>query len=69
MTNIKMRYNGRSITSATQLKRELARTMEKRVEDSLKKAAGPGIRIKKTRGGYTFAGTPDQIERLRKRLR
>lgn len=69
MATVKMRLNGRSITSATQLKRELERNMEKHVEDRLKKAVGPGIRIKKTRDGYSFEGTPVQIERLRKRLR
>lgn len=69
MATIKMRLNGRSITSATQLKRELERNMKKHVEDRLKKAAVPGIRIKKTRDGYTCEGTPDQIERLRMRLR
>ena len=69
MAAIEMRLNGRRITSATQLKRELTRNMEKHIEESLKKAAGPGIRIKKTRDGYVFEGTPAQIERLRKRLR
>ena len=64
-----MWLNGRRITSATQLKRELPRNMEKHIEESLKRAAGPGIRIKKTRDGYVFEGTPAQIERLRKRLR
>lgn len=69
MAAIEMWLNGRRITSATQLKRELPRNMEKHIEESLKKAAGPGIRIKKTRDGYVFEGTPAQIERLRKRLR
>lgn len=69
MATVKMRLNGRSLSSATQLKRELARNIEKQVEDGLKKAAGPGVRIKKARGGYTFEGTPDQVECLRMRLR
>ena len=69
MARIEMRFNGRKITSAAQLQRELTRSMEKHVEDSLKKAAGPGVRMKKTRDGYTFEGTPEQIERMKKRLR
>lgn len=69
MAGIEMRFNGRKITSASQLQRELTRTMERQVENNLKKAAGPGVRMKKTRDGYTFEGTPEQIERMKKRLR
>ena len=69
MARIEMRFNGRKITSASQLQRELTRSIEKQVENNLKKAAGPGVGMKKTREGYTFEGTPDQIERMKKRLR
>lgn len=69
MAGIEMRFNGRKITSGAQLQRELTRSMEKHVEDSLKKAAGPGVRMKKARDGYTFEGSPEQIERMKKRLR
>ena len=69
MARIEMRFNDRKITSAAQLQRELTRSMEKHVEDSLKKAAGPGVRMKKTREGYSFEGSPEQIERMKKRLR
>lgn len=68
MAGIEMRFNGRKVTSS-QLRRELARSMEKHVEDSLKKAAGPDVRVKKTRDGYVFEGRPEQIERMKKRLR
>lgn len=43
--------------------------MEKQVKDTLKKSAGPGVRMKKTYDGYTFEGSPAQIERMTKRLR
>lgn len=69
MARIEMRFNGRKITSTAQLQRELTRSVEKHVEDSLKKAAGPGVRMKKTRDGYSFEGSPEQIERMKKRLR
>lgn len=69
MARIEIRLNGRKITSAAQLQRELTRSVEKHVEDSLKKAAGPGVRMKKTREGYSFEGSPEQIERMKKRLR
>jgi hypothetical protein len=69
MAGIEMRFNGRKITSTAQLQRELTRSMEKHIEDSLKKAAGPGVRMEKTRNGYTFEGLPEQIELMTKRLR
>lgn len=69
MAGIEMRFNGRKITSASQLQRELTRSMEKQLEDNLKKAASPGVRMKKIRNGYTFEGTPEQIDRMKKRLR
>ncbi|RWF83656.1 hypothetical protein [Mesorhizobium sp.] len=68
MAGIGMRFNGRKVISS-QLRRELTRSMEKQVEDSLKKASGPGVRMKKTRDGYVFEGRPEQIERMKKRLR
>ena len=70
MIKMDMRLNGRRITSASQLERELKRSMEKRVENCIKKAAGPGVRMKKkTRDGYIFEGTPEEIERMKQRLR
>ncbi len=69
MSGIEIRFNGRKIISTAQLQRELTRSMEKHVEDSLKKAAGPGVRMEKTRNGYTFEGSPEQIELMKKRLR
>lgn len=47
MSGIEMRFNGHNFTSASQLQRELTRSMEKQVEDNLKKAAAPGVRMKK----------------------
>ena len=70
MLKMEMRFNGRKITSASQLERELKRSIERRVEDSLKRVAGPGMRMKKkTRDGYIFEGIPEQIERMKQRLR
>lgn len=68
MARFEIRINGRKITSTAQLQRELTRSMEKYVQDSLKKAAGPGVRMNKTRDGYSLQGTPEQIERMKKRL-
>ena len=69
MLKMEMRFNGRKITSASQLERELMRSIERRVEDNLRRAAGPGMRMKKkTPDGYIFEGTPEQIERMKERL-
>jgi hypothetical protein len=69
MAGIEMRFNGRKITSAAQLQRELTKAAERAVEDGIRKAAGPGVRIKKTRDGYIAEGSPDQIDRLTRNLR
>ena len=64
-----MKINGRKVTSASQIERELTKAAEQAVEESIRKAAGPGVRIKKTREGYIAEGSPDQIDRLTRRLR
>lgn len=64
-----MKLNGRCVTSAAQLERELTKAAEKATETALRRAAGPGVRIKKTREGYLAEGSQDQIERLSRRLR
>lgn len=69
MFKMEMRFNGRKITSSHQLEREMKKVTDKHIEDGLKKAAGPGIRMKKTRDGVVFEGAPEQIERMRRRLR
>ncbi len=64
-----MKINGRKVTSTSQIERELTKAAEHAVEESIRKAAGPGVRIKKTREGYIAEGSPDQIDRLTRRLR
>lgn len=64
-----MKINGRKVTSVSQIKRELTKAAEHAVEESIRKVAGPGMRIKKTREGYIAEGSPDQIDRLTRRLR
>ena len=64
-----MKINGRKVTSASQIERELTKAAEHAVEEGIRKAAGPGVRIKKTREGYIAEGSPDQIDRLTRRIR
>lgn len=70
-----MRINGRKITSNAQLRNELKRRqkdievrVQKRFEERLKNAAGPGVQMTKTQDGYRLQGTPEQIKRATKRL-
>lgn len=69
MFKMEMRFNGKKITSGNQLQRELTKAVEKHTETALKKAAGPGVRLKKVAGGFVAEGGADNIERLRRRLR
>ena len=64
-----MKINGRKVTSASQIERELTKAAEHAVEQSIRKAAGPGVRIKNTHEGYIAEGSPDQINRLTRSLR
>lgn len=64
-----MKISGRKVTSASQIERELTKPAEHAVEESIRRAAGPGVRIKKAREGYIAEGSPVQIDRMTRRLR
>ena len=66
---IEIKMDGRKATSGSQIERELIKAAERALEGSIRKAAGPGVRIKKTRDGYVAEGTPEQIGRLTRQLR
>lgn len=66
---LEMKINGRKVTSASQINRELTKAVEKHAEAALKQAAGPGVRLKKVAGGFVAEGDADDIKRLRRRLR
>lgn len=66
---IEIKMDGRKATSGSQIERELIKAAERALEDSIRKAAGPGVKIKKTRDGYVAEGTPEQIDRLTRQLR
>ena len=69
MFKMEMRFNGKKITSGTQLQRELTKVVERHTEVALRRAAGPGVRLEKVEGGFVAEGDADDIERLRRRLR
>ena len=65
----KMKFNGKTITSSRHLEREFQKSVEKELERGLKKAAGPGVKLRKTAQGYVAEGSPEKIDQMRRRLR
>lgn len=65
---MKMTVNGKHITSAGQLSRELEKSLRQAVDRQIKAAAPPGVTVRKTSRGYIAEGTPDAIERMVKRF-
>lgn len=65
---MKMTFDGRSISSSGQLKRELERSVMDYVDKLVRRAAPPGVRVTKTRDGYKAEGSANDIERMVKRL-
>ncbi len=68
MIKFKMKYNGRTVTSSSQLEREVSKSLNNHVEKAIRSAAGPGVSLRKTSSGYVAEGTAEQIERMHKRL-
>ncbi|MFN3857311.1 MAG: hypothetical protein ACK4RV_06125 [Caulobacter sp.] len=65
---IKMTFNGRRITSSSQLKRELERSFDKAIERHVRSAAPPSVRLRKTPEGFIAEGSEDEISRMVRRL-
>ena len=68
MIRLQMKFNGRTITSASQLEREMRKSVNDHVEKAVRRAAGSGVRLQKTATGYVAEGSADQIKRMQKRL-
>ena len=69
MVGINMKINGKRVTSSQQLEREMNKSIEKSIAQGIRKAAGHGVKIKKTRNGIVAEGTPEQLNRMKPRLR
>lgn len=65
MIKFDLTLNGRKVTSASQIERELRRAVDHSIEDALRQAAGSRVRITKRPGGYQLEGPREDIERLR----
>jgi len=68
MFRIGMTFNGKKITSSGQLKREFQLAARKALDESVKRAAPPGVRVTKARGGYKVQGPQKAVERMMKKL-
>lgn len=64
---VEFKINGRKV-SPSQLGREMQKAIEAQVEKELRKAAGPGVKVRKTSQGLEFEGSLEDIERLKRRL-
>jgi hypothetical protein len=68
MIKIGMSFNGKTITSSSQLKRELERAARKAMDDQVRRAAPPGVRVSKTAKGYKVGGPEAGVERMMTKL-
>jgi len=66
---ISMTINGRAVTSPDQIARALREATQKQIDGAIKRAAGPGVRVRKTREGYVAEGSEAQINAMARRLR
>jgi len=69
MIKMEMKFNGKKIGSGDALAHELTRAVEQQAEAELRRAAGSGVRLKKTAGGFVAEGSEEAITALRKRLK
>lgn len=65
---MKMTFNGKTLTSSSQLSRELEKSVLSAVDRQIKAAAPTGVRVRKTSQGYVAEGDAGAIERMVKRL-
>ena len=66
---IEAKFNGKRITNSSQLEREMLKSMDREVGESLRKVAGGSVRIKRDHDGFTVEGTPEQIERIQRHFK
>jgi hypothetical protein len=65
---MKLTFNGKAMTSPGQFSRELEKTIRATVDQHVKSAAPPGVKLRKTREGYIAEGDADDIQKMVKRL-
>jgi hypothetical protein len=65
---MKLTFNGRTVTSQGQLKRELEKSVRDAVDRHVRAAAPPGVKVQKTSTGYLAEGDESEVKRMIKRL-
>jgi len=68
MIKVGMNFNGKKITSSSQLKREFELAARKAMDNQVRRAAPPGVRVSKTAKGYKIEGPEATVERMMKKL-
>ena len=64
-----MKFNERTFTNGRSLADAMIRDVNQKIERNLRQAAmSSGVQMKKTAKGFEFEGTPENINRLYKRL-
>lgn len=65
---MKLKFNGKNISSRGQLSRELQKSFTAEIERQIKAATPAGVTVRKSTKGYVAKGDADLIERMVNRL-
>jgi hypothetical protein len=68
MLKIGMTFNGKKITSSTQLKREFEKAARQALGEKIRRSAPPGVRVSPTGRGFKLEGQQEKVERTLKKL-
>lgn len=68
MIKMSLTFNGKTITSSAQLKREFREGARKALGEGVRRAASPGVRVSKSRDGYKLEGSQAAVERTMQKL-
>jgi diketogulonate reductase-like aldo/keto reductase len=68
MIKIGMTFNGKTVTSSSQLKREFEKAARKALDENVRRAAPAGVRVSKTAKGYKLEGSEAKVKRALKKL-
>jgi hypothetical protein len=68
MIKVGMTFNGKKITSSSQLKREFEQAARKALDAEVRRNAPAGVRVSRTAKGYKIEGPEDRVKRMMKKL-
>ena len=61
-------FNGKKITSSSQLKREFEQAARKALDNEVRRARPAGVRVSKTTKGYKIEGSEEEVGQMMKKL-